>query len=217
MKLADDAAAELLLEGVDSQKILVVAPLVPTSEVEERNTGIPIAEMSSSMKVAIRPSDHVPCRRVAVLAEQRGRMQQACSVAGPHIGVPDQYVIVTTHHREVENARRRSVCRRSAETGSSCFPLANRSKNSMNSSTGSFRAGIHAVLLQLVVFRAAAPCSDITWRAPRRAPARSGEIDVDRVEVVATDAGHRTRSLEVPMMSTSNDAGSSSKKSSARR
>ena len=83
MKFAHDAAAELFLEGVDPQEFLVVATVVPTSKVEEWDTGFLVTEKVMPMKVAIRTSDQVPCRCVAVLTKERGGMQQSCSFPGP--------------------------------------------------------------------------------------------------------------------------------------
>src|SRR4029077_17821333 len=74
MKLAHDAAAELLLECVDSQQFVVVPPVVPTAKVEERDLGCLITEKVVPMEVAIRTSDQVPNRRRAVLPEQGGRV-----------------------------------------------------------------------------------------------------------------------------------------------
>jgi hypothetical protein len=72
MELPYDVAAELLLEGVDPEQSFVVVPVVPASEVEEWDTGILVTDEVMPMQVAIRPTDHVPCRGVVVLAEGRG-------------------------------------------------------------------------------------------------------------------------------------------------
>ena len=96
MELAHDAAAELLLEGVDSEELLVVASFVPTSEIEDADGGILVTEKAMPMEVAIRSSDQVACHGVALLAIERCRMEPSCPVPGPQVCVPRRAACVST-------------------------------------------------------------------------------------------------------------------------
>jgi hypothetical protein len=104
MELRHDATAETRFERVDPQQVFVVAPAVPTSEVEERDTGLLVTEKVVPMKVTIRTSDQVSRRGVRVLAKERSGMQQSCSVPGSQARVPDQRVVVAADRGEIEDA-----------------------------------------------------------------------------------------------------------------